>query len=255
VSCKSEGVGTRCGQKRSSKEKSTISLLDILEGGLGAAAGRRHDRRGGRHRRHDRVDYRGSQEFCWHRLYRCRLVAAGWRAATCSPLRFDFGVASRCPVHIQEHGVELLLSCAPPPPLLPSAGLLGLAAAVLGLVALIASVSASRPARALLAGCQSVWWGDVIEGTTRESLAKLENKPEAGSEATAFLQVMLKDGPQMAVEIIAKGQGAGSERLLATRRVQCSTSRRLAPPTSRRAGDSGPEKSKSRMGQGTIISS
>ena len=39
LSCKSEGVGTRFGPKRSSKENSTISLLDILEGGLGAAAG------------------------------------------------------------------------------------------------------------------------------------------------------------------------------------------------------------------------
>jgi len=39
LSCKSEGVGTRCGPKRSAKEKSIRSLLDILEGSLGAAAG------------------------------------------------------------------------------------------------------------------------------------------------------------------------------------------------------------------------
>ena len=39
LSCKSEGVGTRCGPKRSSKEDWTISGLDILEGGLGVVAG------------------------------------------------------------------------------------------------------------------------------------------------------------------------------------------------------------------------
>ncbi len=39
LSTKSGGVGTLCGPKRSSKEKSIRSLLDILEGGPGSAAG------------------------------------------------------------------------------------------------------------------------------------------------------------------------------------------------------------------------
>ena len=42
-------------------------------------------------------------------------------------------------------------------------------------------------------------------------LAQLENKPDAGAGAgaAAFLQAVLKDGPQMAVEIIAKGKTQG----------------------------------------------
>jgi putative DNA primase/helicase len=56
---------------------------------------------------------------------------------------------------------------------------------------------------------QSVWWGAAIEGTAKELLAQLENKPEAGSEAAAFLRATLKDGPQLAAEISAKGKEQG----------------------------------------------
>jgi len=56
---------------------------------------------------------------------------------------------------------------------------------------------------------QSVWWGDALEGTAKELLAQLETKPAAGSEAVAFLQSTLKDGPQMAVEVIASGKLQG----------------------------------------------
>jgi putative DNA primase/helicase len=56
---------------------------------------------------------------------------------------------------------------------------------------------------------QSVWWGDAIEGTAKELLAQLENKPQATDTAEAFLREMLKGGPQMAAEILAKGKAQG----------------------------------------------
>ena len=56
---------------------------------------------------------------------------------------------------------------------------------------------------------QRVLWGDAIEGTAKELLAQLENKPEAATAAETFLREMLKDGPQMAAEILAKGEAQG----------------------------------------------
>ena len=56
---------------------------------------------------------------------------------------------------------------------------------------------------------QRVLWGNAIEGTAKELLAQLESKPEAGNEAAAFLLAALKDGPQMAAEIIANGKAQG----------------------------------------------
>ena len=52
---------------------------------------------------------------------------------------------------------------------------------------------------------QRVLWGAAIEGTAKELLAQLESKPQAARAAEAFLREILKDGPQMAAEIIAKG--------------------------------------------------
>ena len=56
---------------------------------------------------------------------------------------------------------------------------------------------------------QSVLWGDAIEGTAKELLAQLESPPGAGHAAEAFLREMLNHGPQMAAEIIAKGEPQG----------------------------------------------
>ena len=56
---------------------------------------------------------------------------------------------------------------------------------------------------------QRVLWGEVLEGTAMELLSQLENKPQAGREAATFLQAVLKDGPQMAAEVLAKGEAEG----------------------------------------------
>jgi hypothetical protein len=56
---------------------------------------------------------------------------------------------------------------------------------------------------------QSVWWGGAVEGTAKELLAQLETKPEADNAAAVFLQAMLKNGPQMAAEVIDKGKAQG----------------------------------------------
>ncbi len=62
---------------------------------------------------------------------------------------------------------------------------------------------------------QRVLWGGAIEGTAKELLAQLESPLEAGRAAKTFLREMLKDGPQMGAEIIAKGDTQGlSERAL-----------------------------------------
>jgi putative DNA primase/helicase len=56
---------------------------------------------------------------------------------------------------------------------------------------------------------QRVLWGDVIQGTAKELLAQLESKPQADNRAAVFLRQMLKDGPQLAAEVIAKGKAEG----------------------------------------------
>jgi putative DNA primase/helicase len=62
---------------------------------------------------------------------------------------------------------------------------------------------------------QRVLWGDGIEGTAKELLDQLENKPEPESAVTSFIRTMLKDGPQLAAEVITKGKAEGlSERTL-----------------------------------------
>ena len=56
---------------------------------------------------------------------------------------------------------------------------------------------------------QRVLWGDALDGTARDLLEQLESKPETGNAAAAFLRATLKDGPQMAAEVIAKGEAEG----------------------------------------------
>jgi hypothetical protein len=57
---------------------------------------------------------------------------------------------------------------------------------------------------------QRVLWGDAIEGSTREVLARFEAKPPAsGTRATLFLTEALKNGPQMAGELIGAAAKAG----------------------------------------------
>ena len=56
---------------------------------------------------------------------------------------------------------------------------------------------------------QRALWGDVLEGTARELLEQLENKPDEAGRATVFLREMLKDGPQLAAEVLAKGEAEG----------------------------------------------
>ena len=63
---------------------------------------------------------------------------------------------------------------------------------------------------------QGVLWGDAIEGSAREILAQFEAKPPpSGTKATLFLIEALKNGPQMAAELIASAAKAGiAERTL-----------------------------------------
>ncbi len=73
---------------------------------------------------------------------------------------------------------------------------------------------------------QRVLWGDAIEGTAKELLAQLESPPEAGHAAEAFLREMLKDGPQMAAEIIAKGEPQGLSEWTLRRALKNSAGRK-----------------------------
>jgi putative DNA primase/helicase len=63
---------------------------------------------------------------------------------------------------------------------------------------------------------QRVLWGDYVNESSRDILARLEGKTEAAMRKTAtFLRDALKGGPQMASEIIANGTTAGfNERAL-----------------------------------------
>ena len=73
---------------------------------------------------------------------------------------------------------------------------------------------------------QRVLWGDAIEGTAKELLAQLESPPEACHAAEAFLREMLKDGPQMAAEIIAKGEPQGLSEWTLRRALKNSAGRK-----------------------------
>jgi hypothetical protein len=64
---------------------------------------------------------------------------------------------------------------------------------------------------------QRVEWGDRIEGTAREILAKFEGKPvgQQQRKAALFLTAKLANGPQLAAEVIAEAAKAGiAERTL-----------------------------------------
>jgi hypothetical protein len=63
---------------------------------------------------------------------------------------------------------------------------------------------------------QRVLWGDAIEGSARDILAQFEGAPTTrGTKATLFLVEGLKNGPQMAAELIATAAKAGiAERTL-----------------------------------------
>jgi putative DNA primase/helicase len=63
---------------------------------------------------------------------------------------------------------------------------------------------------------QRILWGDYVNESARDILARLEGKTEAAMRKTAtFLRDALKGGPQMASEIIANGEAAGfNERTL-----------------------------------------
>ena len=56
---------------------------------------------------------------------------------------------------------------------------------------------------------QCALWGDVLEGTASELLAQLESKPDREGPPVVFLREALKDGPQMAAEVIARGEAEG----------------------------------------------
>jgi putative DNA primase/helicase len=62
---------------------------------------------------------------------------------------------------------------------------------------------------------QRVTWGDPIEGSARDILARFEEKPSDDLKSAVFLREALKDGPQLAAELIAKAERAGiNERTL-----------------------------------------
>jgi putative DNA primase/helicase len=65
---------------------------------------------------------------------------------------------------------------------------------------------------------QRILWGSYLNEPARDILAKLEGKDKAelgARKAATFLREALRDGPQMAAEIIAQGKAAGcSERVL-----------------------------------------
>lgn len=63
---------------------------------------------------------------------------------------------------------------------------------------------------------QRILWGARLNEPAREILAKFEGRAELGMrKAAGFLRDALKGGPQMAAEVIAKGEAAGiSERAL-----------------------------------------
>ena len=65
-------------------------------------------------------------------------------------------------------------------------------------------------------GAQRTLWGARMNEPAREILAKFEGKAELGvRKAAAFLRDELRGGPQMAAEVIAKGEAAGfNERAL-----------------------------------------
>jgi putative DNA primase/helicase len=63
---------------------------------------------------------------------------------------------------------------------------------------------------------QRVLWGEAIEGSARDVLARFEGKTETGTrKALAFLREALRGGPRMARDVIVEGEAAGfSERAL-----------------------------------------
>ena len=64
---------------------------------------------------------------------------------------------------------------------------------------------------------QRILWGDAIDGSTRELLARFEAKAtdDRPRQAVIFLTAALKDGPRLAAEVIAEAGKAGiSERTL-----------------------------------------
>jgi putative DNA primase/helicase len=59
---------------------------------------------------------------------------------------------------------------------------------------------------------QSVLWGETLEGSARDILERLEGKAEVepmDTKAGTFLRAELADGPQMAGEVIKKGEAQG----------------------------------------------
>jgi hypothetical protein len=56
---------------------------------------------------------------------------------------------------------------------------------------------------------QRVLWAAPIEGSARDILAQLESKPTRENPAATFLVEALKDGPQLAAEVIANAAGVG----------------------------------------------
>ncbi len=57
---------------------------------------------------------------------------------------------------------------------------------------------------------QRILWGDAIDGSARDILAKFDGKGEgAERKAAAFLSETLKAGPRMAAEVIAEGGAIG----------------------------------------------
>jgi hypothetical protein len=59
---------------------------------------------------------------------------------------------------------------------------------------------------------QRVLWGETLEGSARDILARLEGKvpaESAGSKARVFVRDALADGPRLAAEVIAEGAAAG----------------------------------------------
>jgi putative DNA primase/helicase len=59
---------------------------------------------------------------------------------------------------------------------------------------------------------QRVFWGETLDGSAREILERLEGKAEVepmDTKAGTFLRAELADGPQMAGEVIKKGEAQG----------------------------------------------
>jgi hypothetical protein len=60
---------------------------------------------------------------------------------------------------------------------------------------------------------QRILWGAYVNESAREVLTRLEGDANSGArKAATFVQDALKHGPEMAADVIAKGNAAGFEK-------------------------------------------